>query len=333
MAPDRQRIYHKRDRLKQLRAFYYAANLGNITRAAERLGLSQPAVSLHVRELEHELDAALFDRGGARITLTGAGETLYRLVSPLVEGVDDLLLNFAEQLRDTASGDVEIGASPGSTAFVLPPVLKRFRDAYPGIRVHIRRCIMREGLRLLLEDEVEIMTGPQEVISSKGVREKVTYRPLRSYELVLITPLDHPLAGRESVTREETAAWPAIVPNAGTYSTQSGESVMREAGLESNAVIEAGGWGTIKHYVEAGLGIAIIPSICLTAKDLLSVIPLRQYFEPRSYGFFLRADKRLSALAERFVNVMARYHSSSSSSHPHLPAAPASPGEKAPGRG
>ena len=87
MAVDRQRIYHKRDRLRQLRVFCHAARMESISRAAERLGLSQPAVSLQVRELEHEVEAMLFDRSGPRIALTSAGERLFRLANPMVEAM------------------------------------------------------------------------------------------------------------------------------------------------------------------------------------------------------------------------------------------------------
>ena len=309
MAVSRQRIYHKRDRLKQLRAFYYAASLRSITQAAERLGLSQPAVSLHVRELEHELEAVLFDRGGPRISLTKAGETLFQLVSPLVEGVDDLLLNFSEQLQDTASGDITIGASHGGTAYVLPPLLKHFRDLFPGIRMHVKRCYMREGFRFLLADEIDFLIGPQESVSSKAVGDKIAHRSLFYYDVVLVTPLDHPLAGRESITQEEAAAWPTIGPTPGTFSTQSAKSLMQAFDLESSVVIRAGGWSAVKHYVEAGLGIALIPSVCITPKDLLSVIPMTQHFERRKYVVCFRTDKRLSAVAARFVELMEDHFS------------------------
>ncbi len=311
MTVNRQRIYHKRDRLKQLRAFCCAADLNSITRAAECLGLSQPAVSLHVRELEHEFGAVLFDRGGPRITLTEAGKTLYGLVSPLVEGVDGLLLNFAERLQDTDSGDFQVGASHGGAAFVLPPVLKKFRDHFPGMRLHVNRCFMREGLNLLLDDDIELMIGPQDLIPSRAMGDRIVYRPLFSYELVLITPLDHPLAGRESVTREEVLAWPAIVPAEGTYSTRSVESVLLEFGLGSNVAIEAGGWSTIKHYVEVGLGVAVVPSVFVTTKDMLSVVPLTQFFERRSFGVFLRTDRHLSPIAGRFIELIMSCHSDS----------------------
>ena len=85
-----------------------------------------------------------------------------------------------------------------------------------------------------------------------------------------------------------------IMPTGDTFSTASGKSSLQAFGVEFNVVIRAGGWSAIKRYVEAGLGIAIIPSICITDKDPLSIIPLSQHFDVRSHGIYLRADKRLS---------------------------------------
>ena len=86
---------------------------------------------------------------------------------------------------------------------------------------------------------------------------------------------------------------------------------MQAFDLESNAVIRVGSWSAIKHYVEAGLGIALIPSICITRKDLLSVVPMTQHFEPRKYVVSCRTDKRLSAVADRFVELMEEHFSDS----------------------
>ena len=90
MVVDRKRIYHKRDRLRQLRAFCHAARSQSITRAAAELGITQSAVSMQVRELEHELEAVLFERSGPRISLSPAGEQLFAIAGPLVEAMDGL---------------------------------------------------------------------------------------------------------------------------------------------------------------------------------------------------------------------------------------------------
>ena len=301
MAVGSQRVYHKRDRLRQLRAFCRAARLESITQAADSLGLSQPAVSLHVRELENELEAILFDRSGARISLTPAGKRLYDLAKPLAQGMDDLSTSFVERLDYAIPGRLHLAASPAGAAFVLPPYVKRFRDQYPNIRLRVRNCLLAEGVKLLLDDRVELVLG----VNDPYPEDAVDYFELLPYDIVLITPLDHPLAGRETVTPEEAAAWPAIIPAPGTYSRRFGETAAKQFGVEAKAVIEIGGWGVIKSYVAKGFGVSVVPSICIHETDQLSVIPLGKYFRSRSYGVFTRRGKFLSRAARCLIRLIA----------------------------
>ena len=184
---------------------------------------------------------------------------------------------------------------------ILPLQLRRFHDRYPEVRLHIKRCATEEGAGLLLTDEVDVLVGPKNTARMDAVREKLTFRLLYPYEFVLATPLHHPLAGCESVTQEEVAAYPMIVRRAGMYSARFGESPVEKTGLGSEIVLRANAWDIVKRHVEAGLGIAIVPSTCITDKDRLATIPLTQHFESRTGGLFVRNDRSLSPAAERLV--------------------------------
>ena len=297
----RRRAWHKRDRTMQLRAFCETARRSSFTEAAAVLGVTQPAVSLQVRELENELGAALFDRDGPGLALTPAGERLYPLAESLVQDMDRLYHDIAERIEDVGAGRIHIAASQAGAAFVLPRYLRRLRDLHPGVRVRVTNCLLAEGVRLLLAGEVEFVLGVRDPFPE----EKLEYRELLEYDIVLITGPDHPLAGRETVSPEEAAEWPSIVPAPGTYSMQYGETAARQFKLASRAVIDVGGWGVVKRYVEAGLGIAVVPSICLSETDTLSVIPLREHFPPRSYGVLTRRGKRLAPAARQLLRLMA----------------------------
>ena len=300
MTVHRKRVYHKRDRLRQLRAFCHAARLGSFARAADRLDVSPTSVSLHVRELESELEALLFDRGGSGISLTRAGERLLKLAQPLVQDMDELSVDLVERLEDTIPDRLHLAASVVGAACVLPPYVRRFREMYPGIRLQVRNCPLREGLDLLLDDKVAFVLG----VKDPYPEDTLTYHHVVAYDIVLITSLDHPLAGRERVSPQEAGAWPAIVPAAGTYSRQFGETAARQFGIDVKAVIEVGGWGAIKRYVENGLGISLVPSISITETDRLAVIPLKEYFPNRSYGVFTRRGKYMTLSARRFLRLM-----------------------------
>ena len=300
MAVDRKRIYHKRDRLRQLRAFCHAARLNSITRAAETIGVSQSSVSLHVRELENELEVILFDRSSSGIALTRAGKRFFELAEPLVQAMDELSVTLIEQSADATPDSIQLAATAVGAAWILPPYVKRFRDSWPEIRLEVKNCLQREGLDLLLGDEVEFVFGAKDPRPDGNLE----FRQIVPYDIVLITSMDHPLAGRTTVSPEEASAWPAIVPAAGTYSRQLGDTAARQFGIDVKAVIEVGGWGVIKRYVEHGLGISIVPSVSILESDRVAVIPLKEYFPTRSYGVFTRRGKYLTPHALRFVRLM-----------------------------
>ena len=301
LAVDRKRIYHKRDRLRQLRAFCRAARLSSFTQAAESLGVGQSSVSVQVRELEHELETMLFDRDGTGVGLTPAGKRLLELAEPLVQRMDELSSTLLEESdSDDSWGRVQLAASTVAAGCVLPPYVARFRDSSPGVRVEVRNCPLREGLNLLFDNKVEFVLGVRE----PHLDRTLEFHHVLSYDLVIITSEDHPLANRTTVSPEEASAWPAIVPVTGTYSRQFAETVARQRGVEINAVIEVGGWGIIKRYVECGLGISVVPSIAVLATDRVAVIPLTEHFPTRSFGVYTRWGKYLTPSALRLLRLM-----------------------------
>ena len=301
MAVDRKRIYHKRDRLRQLRAFCRTARLSSITQAADSLGVSPSSVSIQVRELENELETVLFDRSGPGVGLTPAGKRLLELAEPLVRGMDELSVTLLEESDgDAPGGRVQLAASTVAAACVLPPYVARFRDSSPGVRVEVRNCLLPDGLNLLLDNKVEFVLGVQEPHPDRNLE----FHHVLSYDVVLITSEDHPLANRATVSPKEAGVWPAIVPVAGTFSRQFGEIAARRFGVEINAVIEVGGWGIIKRYVECGLGISVVPSIAVLATDRVAVIPLTEHFPTRSFGVYTRRGKYLTPPALRLLRLM-----------------------------
>ena len=301
MADEARHLNPRRDRLKQLRAFCYAARHKSISRAAERIFASQPAVSQQVRALEEALGIALFERSGPRISLTPAGTRLYRHASPLVEGFDRLPNTFNERFHGVAAGVLDIAAGQTTATFALPPYLEEFRKRHPGIRVNVRIADGRRRLRWLRTYEVDVVFGAMDLPPPD-----IEFRPVFSSEAVLITPENHPLAGRKSVDIAEAAAFPAVTHPASHYVSQVSDIIMRQHGQILNPVLEVDGWNVIKLYVEAGVGISVVPDICLTEHDRVWRIPASRYFPARVYGVLSRRDDLLSLAAEWFIRIVER---------------------------
>ena len=154
------RFYYKQNRLEQLRAFCHAVRTQSISKAAERMHLGQPSVSLRIRAPEREMGTAVFERRGPGISLTPEGRAaLYELASPLVEGIDNLPDAFAERCGNLDTGEIRIAAGESTILYLLPGLIERFAAEYPGVEIRLHNVTSREGLERLRGDSVDFAVG------------------------------------------------------------------------------------------------------------------------------------------------------------------------------
>jgi DNA-binding transcriptional LysR family regulator len=292
-------IHYKQNRLKQLRAFCHAARTGSVSAAADKIFLSQPTVSLQIQALEREFDTVLFERRGPKIRLTPEGQLLFQMAEPLVEGMDKLHDAFAVQCGRVDQGVLNIAAGESTILYILPGPVRAFVENYPGIELKVHNVTGRDGLAMLRADEADLAVG-----SMLEVPDDIVYRPFVTYRPTLITPKDHPLANRQSVTLEEIAPFGLILPPRHLSTWRLVDLVFKQHNLAYRVTLEAGGWEVIKKYVELGLGISIVTDVCLTGSENLSCVSLAQYFPKRSYGIVQRRGKFLSPQTKCFVKIL-----------------------------
>ncbi len=299
MARAGNRLYYKQNRLKQLRAFCCAAQTGSISKAAERLDLSQPSVTLQIQALERELNVTLFERRGPKIQLTPDGRNFYQIAQPLLHGVDTLSEVFAASSGNLTSGELSIAAGESTLLYLLPDFIKRFTNKYPGIRIKLQNVTGRDGLALLRADDADFAVG-----SFIEIPDDITYRPVFHYDPMLIVPLEHPLARKKNLKLEDISPFGLILPPRHLSTWRVVDTVFRQHDLDYKVTLEAGGWEIVKKYVELGLGVSIVTSICLTGREKLAAIPLDRYFPRRSYGVVLRRGKFITPQARLFIEMM-----------------------------
>lgn len=296
--------YYKKNRLKQLRAFQEVVRTGSVTQAAEALFLSQPSVTLQLQALERELGVMLFERRGTTMKMTPQGEVLYQIAQPLVEGIDKLDETFAAAFGHIDSGQVTIGAGESTILYIMPEPVQRFTEAYPNIRLKIQNVTGRDGLRMLRADEIDFAIG-----SMIEVMDDITYDPVVTYDPILITPLDHPLADKKDVTLADISPYGLILPPRHLSTWRIVDYAFKQQSLEYKVTLEAGGWEVIKKYVELGLGISIVTDICLTGEEKVAKMPLGNYFPRRSYGIVQRKGRYISPQAQRFIEITRQVYS------------------------
>ncbi len=284
------------NRMQQLRGFYHAARAKSMTRAAEQLGLSQPSVSLQIQALEQELKTQLFERRGPRIRLTREGHILLELARPLIEGLDGLDEAFQSGRDSVTHGSVSIAAGGSTLQYILPPYVKTFVHEHPQIDLRLHNVTGKAGLELLRAGEVDFAVGPM-----LDTPADILFFPIQTYEPVLITAPDHPLARRSRITLQDVARYPLILPPRSQSTFRFVEMVFAEHSLQYDVKLEVGGYDIIATYVELGLGISVVMSHCLTGKENLHTVSLRRYFPSRSYGLVLRKGRKLAPAARIFI--------------------------------
>jgi DNA-binding transcriptional LysR family regulator len=216
-----------------------------------------------------------------------------------VEQIDKLPDEFAVRRGDADQGRVDVAAGWSTILYVLPRYVELFRARHPKIELKLHNVTGAEGLAQLRAGHVDFAVGPL-----LEVPEDIAFHPIVSYEPLLITALDHPLATKEHLTLRELSKYAFILPprHLSTWSTV--DSVFRKNGLKYEVAMEVGGWEVIKKYVELGLGISVVMSICITGGERLHVRSAREFFPNRTYGVVVRKGKRLSPQAKRFVHLM-----------------------------
>lgn len=294
-------VYYKQNRLKQLRAFCYAAQAGSISKAAEMLFLSQPSVSLQIQALERELDTTLFERRGPNIKLTPEGDILLDMARPMVQGIDSLTDSFSAQCGNLQRGELNIAAGESTILYILPEPIKAFADRFPGIQLKMHNVTGRDGMAMLRADEVDFAVG-----SMLEVPPGMKYYPIVTYDPWLITPRDHPLARKKTVALEDISPYGLILPPRHLATWRIVDLVFQQHGVTYQVALEAGGWEVIKKYVELGLGISIVTGICIGDQDRqnIAMIPMDRFFPKRRYGVVLRERKFLSPQAKMFIEMM-----------------------------
>lgn len=240
---------------RQLAAFCAVVERRSFSRAAARLGVTQPAVSLQVRALEKRLGIQLLDRSGRRVVPTEAGLRLYRGAQRLLSLEEELLRELVGETEGPLAGMLRIGASTGPAAIVVPVLLCEFERENPGVSVELAVFDTQSVVSLVAEREVELG-----IVGAARRRRSVRFEPFFRDEVILICPPGHPFAGR-SVGLEELSEGPLILMQEGAGVRQLIEDELRRQGRRLRDLgprLVLGLQESVRSAVQAGFGVTFI---------------------------------------------------------------------------
>jgi DNA-binding transcriptional LysR family regulator len=286
---------------RQLAAFCAVFERKSFSQAAERLGVTQPAVSLQIRALEERLGQRLLDRSGRRVEPTEAGRRLYRNARRMLYLEETLLEDVAAADEGRLTGTLEIGASTGPGAHLVPLLLCKFQRAHPDLRVALSISDTQAVIERVAGRDIELG-----VVGALRRHRSLEFEPLATDEIVLAVPPDHPAAGGR-ITLEELQDENLIVMQEGAGVRQVVEEELRGAGPRGRGLhsqLELGLQESVKSAVAAGYGVAFISRTAIEGELAAGTLACVRVagIEPTRQLYVVRAKGRLSTrAAEAFL--------------------------------
>jgi DNA-binding transcriptional LysR family regulator len=285
--------------LRHLRYFLAVAEAENVSRAALKLHLSQPALSRQIRDLEEELGFLLLERSAKSVRLTDAGRVFLEETRAVLQRVEAAVKS-ARAIASGDRGELHVGYAPTLTARILPPALRAFQAGNPGVRVKLHDLSTDEMLVGLRERRLQlaymVRQAPAEL---RGLRfVEVTRDPLR----LAVAP-GHRLARKRAVTLAEASREPFVVYSRKDYPDYHGmlASLFPFAAFRLQIAEEHDGASSLISAVEAGNGVALVSlSFGCLAGPRMKLIPFSPAPQPLIVGLVLPADKT-APLVESFV--------------------------------
>src|ERR671928_1970624 len=247
---------------RQLAAFCAVVEKKSFSQAAERLGVTQPAVSLQIRSLEKRLGVQLVDRSGRRVEPTDAGRRLYRSALRLLAQEQQLLAELGEEAEGELTGRLELGASTGPGGTVIPIVLCEFQQRHPDVHVALTVSDTQRIVEQVARRELELG-----VVGAARPHRGVVFEPFFRDEVVLAVPRGHRFADR-TVSLEELRSEPLVLMQEGAGVRQVIDDELREAGVrlrDFDVRLELGLQESARSAVLGGFGVTFISRSAIDA--------------------------------------------------------------------
>ena len=257
--------------LQQLRYFLAVADTRHFTQAADLLGVAQPTLSKQIHTLEASLGAPLFERIRGDVTLTAAGETLLPLAQRMVADAG-AARDAVQDLVGLRRGEVRLGATPSLCSSLVPAVLRTFRSDHPGIALHVTEGSSQDLIADLLAHTLDLALIVQ---PEHGVDPALHAAPILRESLVVASVASGPPPTiSPHLTLTELQHTPMVMFRHGYDLRDVTLEACRQAGFTPRFAVEGGEMDAVLAFVEAGLGVALVPSMVLANRPLLRATPL-----------------------------------------------------------
>ncbi len=239
--------------LNQLRAFFYVAKYASYTIAAEKLCISQPAVTAQIKLFENFYDMKVFRREGRQVGLTHVGKVLFEKAERIFS-IEDEVENTLVQLKELNQGLLEIGCTKAYAKHIMPSIMSLFHRTYPNVKI-----ILEEGSSMALINSLRDFKNEVIVVAQMNVNDsRLQFIPFSQEEIVIILNVNHPLARKKEIEFRDIANEPLILKGTGSGTRQKIVDLYKKHKSDPNVFMESNNTEFIIDLVERGEGISFL---------------------------------------------------------------------------
>jgi len=284
--------------LRHVLTFVCLAETQSFRRAAERLRLSQPAVSAHIRDLERQFGVPLVHRTTRHVSLTAEGQAFAARAKRALDELDMA----SQDLRDLAAvhrGRVVVACIPPMMASLVTRAVRRISEEHPALEVQIMDVLSGQVVQLVARGDADFGIGP------RPMAEDLSFTRLHRDRYVAVVPHDHPLVGRGAITLNELATYPIVAMRRDANARQVlDQTIRRREPLRPR--FEVLHLFSVGRMVEAGLGLAVLPrsAIPVTASSRIATVEIKSPRIYREIGLITRREYQYSPAARTFVDII-----------------------------
>ena len=285
----------------QLFIFYMVARLQSFSKAGQELSISQPAVSIQVRELENSLGTTLLHRMRRELRLTETGEAVYSYTQRIFALADEMH-TVVRDIQGLHAGTLTIGSSTTPGEYILPWIIGKFRQKHRGVQVSLNIANTQTVIDQIYSRELDLgMAGSP--VNLKGLASF----PYVTDRIVVIAAPSHPLAREEAVGIRDLRSFDFIMREPGSATRKTAEDLLRSRRVEPHIAMEIGSNEAIKSAVAAGLGVGVLSELAIrpdVAAGMIQVLNVKRWECNRQLSVFYRDDKYLSAAQTAFLEFL-----------------------------
>jgi len=281
--------------LRQLEYFQMASRLRNITRAAERLKVSQPNITVAIKKLEAELGIQLFDRSQKQLSLTPEGAVFLNRIELALRNIQDAVLE-VNDYKQLQKGTIKIGIPPMMGAYLFPKIFSSFQRRYSHLDIFLHEEASVSIREQLERDELDFG-----IVIISGASPNLQLLPMSRNQIVCCVPSNSPLAKQRSVSMEDIAETNLVMLKEGSFLRQTILNRLKKANIKPNIVLESNQVLTLKGLVANGVGIAFLLDMVTEDTPGITVLPLEDPIFV-DVGLAWKKDRYISKAAQSFID-------------------------------